>query len=485
MAGKAPAETSTPTRSFFPKLVRSASSRATSFAAAALALILSGPTPAAAGEEDLVALEEASEVARRAAMAAMRGPQRIFSEVLDVDSLLASRVGADAWRGLTDRQRERLRLVVRERFFQTLAPPRSVAGEIAWAAAQPAGSGVDVFLGLRFGEKTLKTRWAMRHVGAGWRLSDIILSDPGISLAQAAVRALGPQPVRRRDAKKQAQAEALPRLAGLAAIGLLLLLVAPRLVPSKRTLLLLTAAAPAILFLVDGLLAVRRALSEPYALPAELPREPWRKAEQRALEAEREGDWEHAREHWARAQAAGDPPAPIQYQLGLGARKRGERDRARAAFERALAQREPAPGAAKELASMALEEGRYAEAEERLARYLSLTGPDPDALSLEAVVKTNLGKAPEALEAIRQARRLVGEGWRAAELEAQVHARASDAPGTVEALRTLEAQGLLDRAALRADPAYLPIATEPAWVAFLSEKPAVTPTPSPTVLRGK
>ncbi len=416
-------------------------------------------------------IEEAAEVARRAATAAIRGPQRVFAEALDVDALLVRRVGVDAWQGLTERQREQLRSAVRERFLQTLAPPRSAAGEIAWAAAQPSGSGVDVFLGLRFGEKTLKTHWAMRRVGAGWRVADIVLSDPGISLAQAAARALGPEPVRRREAKKQARSVAYPRLAGLAAIVLMLLLVAPRLSPPKRTLLFLTAAAPAILFLVDGILAVRRALSEPYGLQGDLPREPWRRAEQLALQAEREGHPEEAREHWARALAAGDQPAPIEYQLGLGARKRGELKTARASFERALSHAEPAPGAAKELATMALADGQFERAEQQLARYLSLTGPDPDSLSLLAVVKTNLGKTAEALEAVSQARRLVGEGWRAAQLEAQVHARAGDALGTVSALRPLEAQGLLDRSLLRADPAYLPIATDPAWVSFLNEKP--------------
>jgi hypothetical protein len=40
----------------------------------------------------------------------------------------------------------------------------------------------------------------------------------------------------------------------------------------------------------------------------------------------------------------------------------------------------------------------------------------------------------------------------------------------VAALRPLALAGRLDREALRSDPAYLPIATDPAWVRFLSEK---------------
>ena len=42
------------------------------------------------------------------------------------------------------------------------------------------------------------------------------------------------------------------------------------------------------------------------------------------------------------------------------------------------------------------------------------------------------------------------------------------------------AEGKLDRAVLRADPAYLPIATDPAWVGFLAEPSAVTSRPPPS-----
>ncbi len=100
-----------------------------------------------------------------------------------------------------------------------------------------------------------------------------------------------------------------------------------------------------------------------------------------------------------------------------------------------------------------------------------MAGPDPDALSLLAVVQTNLGRGSEAIRSIADARALVtGEGWRGEELEAQVRARAGDAAGCVAALRQLESQGELDRSALRSNPEYLPIATDPAWVAFLNEK---------------
>ena len=157
--------------------------------------------------------------------------------------------------------------------------------------------------------------------------------------------------------------------------------------------------------------------------------------------------------------------------IGLAARRRGDTVRASAGFLRALSERNPAPGAARELASLAVEAGRFAEAEPLLRRYLSMAGPDPEALSLLAVVLTNLGRPDEGLRSIADARALVtAEGWRGEELEAQVRARAGDAAGCVAALRRLEPQGGLDRSALRADPEYLPIATDPAWVAFLNEK---------------
>ncbi len=67
------------------------------------------------------------------------------------------------------------------------------------------------------------------------------------------------------------------------------------------------------------------------------------------------------------------------------------------------------------------------------------------------------------------ARALVGEGWRKAELEARIYARSGNAARAVASLRQLEPDGKLDRAVLRAEPAYLPIATDPVWVAFLAE----------------
>jgi len=113
--------------------------------------------------------------------------------------------------------------------------------------------------------------------------------------------------------------------------------------------------------------------------------------------------------------------------------------------------------------------GRYEDAERNLERYMELAGPDPDSLSLAAVLQANLGRSSDSLRSLEKARALVGDAWRAAELEAQVRARAGDAAGAVSALRSLDAQGFVNRSELRGDPNYLPIATDPVWVAFINE----------------
>ena len=187
------------------------------------------------------------------------------------------------------------------------------------------------------------------------------------------------------------------------------------------------------------------------------------------MEAQGEGDGAAARAAWAKALEAGAPRAPVYYQMGLSARAAGEPEVARAEFERALAESPSAPGAAKELASMALADGHNGEARALLTRYIREAGPDPDSLSTLAVIESNLGDGEAATLAIRKARSLLPEGWKRAELEAQIYARAGNAVSAIAALRALEAEGHLDRRALRSDPAYLPIATNADWVAFLGE----------------
>jgi tetratricopeptide (TPR) repeat protein len=429
-------------------------------------------------------LEEASEVARRAAGAALRGQIRVLSEALDLDGILERHIGGQAWAQLTPRQRQQLRSVVLQTFAAPLSPPRPAGGEIAWSSAREEGPGAAVFLGIRFGDRWLKTRWSLRRsVAGGWRVEDVTLSDPGVSLASEALRSLGDHPVTRRDRRRQARQEAYPRLLGLAAIALIFVFAYRRLSPPGRKLLLLTAPAPALLFLVDGALAVRRALAEPYAISMGAPAPVSARWLRMARDAQREGRLEDAEPLWDRALAAGAAPAPIAYERGLAARDQGDLDRAAREFHAALDAAPPAPGAARELALLALSEGKSGEASDWIGRYIAAAGPDPDALAIEAVIQTNLGHPDEALAVILQARELVGGGVRGSELEARVRARTSDAAGAVAALRELEPLGRLDREALRADPAYLPIAADPVWVAFLNEKSAPPPVSTPASAR--
>jgi tetratricopeptide (TPR) repeat protein len=370
---------------------------------------------------------------------------------------------------LTRRQQDQLAAVVRQRFLGMLLPPAPAPGGLAWSADMPLpDGGSDVLLGLRLGDKTLKTRWRMRHARAGWYVRDVVLSDPGIPLGEAASATLGPRPLRSRRA--QARADVFALFAGLAVIMLVVALAAPRLPVPRRKVLYLVALVPALLFLAGAGWTAVRMVAEPYALEVPPAREPWRMPEELAVKAQREGQTDRAREFWSRAIAGGAPPGPLAYEIGLAARQRGDPEAARQAFLRALEAPAPAPGAARELAAIAAEEKNLPEAERQIARYLGEAGPDPDSLSLQAVILANQGKANEAVRAITEARRLVGEGARGAELEARIRAKAADAAGAVAALRPLAKEGLAHRDALRKDPAYLPIATDPVWVQFLNEE---------------
>jgi Flp pilus assembly protein TadD len=434
---------------------------------------------ATALSSDLTApdVEDAAETARRAAEALLRGQLDAFQGALGADAIASRFLTRDVWRGLSPRQREKLRIVIRDHFVQTLEPAPGLSTQIAWSSARTEPDGVSVLLGLRYPSGVLKTRWWLAKSGAGWTIQDVILADPGISIAGEAMRSLGGNAVRRRDPARETRAIVLPRALGLAVIAVIVLLVRRRLAPAGRRILLLTAAAPAILFVVDGTLAVRRALAEPYVLPEVLPQAPWRTAERQAVRAQREGRVEEAKRAWGRAVAAGAARAPADYQIGLALKAAGRTAEAREAFQRALSGPAPAPGAGKELGLLALVEGNSAEARDRLLRYVKAAGPDPDSLSALAVAEANVGESGTAVKSLDEARALMADRWKGVGLEARISAKAGDARRTVEALRSLEAEGRLDRERLRSDPAYLPIATDPIWVAFLAETPTPIRTP--------
>jgi hypothetical protein len=422
-------------------------------------------------------VEEASEIGRRAATALLRAERRVFEEALDADSIAMRVVGENTWKELSERQRERILQAVRDRFVDSLSPPHGATGEIAWSEARPQGDAVLLFLGLRYRAGVLKTQWLLARRNEGWRVQEVVLSDPGISLTREAATALGATAIHQRDRAHEARAVALPRVLGIAAIAAIVFFLGRRLAPSGRRILVVTAVAPAILFAVDGVLSVRRVLSEPWVVPEVLTPPAWKTLEGEALAEERRGRLDEARRYWERAVAAGAPAAPSDYQLGLALKAAGRVADAKAAFARASRHSPSAPGASKELGLIALSEGNSAEARDRLRQYLAEAGPDPDAFSALAVAEANLGEKGKAVASVEQARMLLADRWRGLRLQSEVYARAGDATKTIAALRALEVDGAIDRERLRSDPAYLPIATDSAWIGFLAETP--TPKKSP------
>lgn len=412
-------------------------------------------------------------------MLLLHGDRQSLEKAFATDAIAATSLGSEVWRRLSDRQREFIRSTVLERFQEALAPAAGAPAEIEWSSARSNGDTVLLFLGVRYPAGVLKTRWSLVRLSSGWMVQDVLLSDPGISLAAEALQPFARNGIRPRDSRREARTAALPRALAIVAILAIVLVVARHLAPSSRKILFWTALAPAALFLLDGFFAVRRALSEPYRIPEVLSPPSWNVAQRQALIAQREGRLDAARAYWQSAVAAGAPAAAADYQVGLALAAAGRRQDAQAAFLRALSRSPAAPGAAKELGLIALAEGDSEKAHRLLRRYLADAGPDPDALSALAVAAANVGEKTEAVDAIEQARLLRAERGKAARLQSQVYARAGDADRTVKSLRALEADGRLDRESLRSDPAYLPIATDPNWIAFLSETPIPARTPGP------
>src|SRR5690349_1880690 len=338
--------------------------------------------------------EDAADFARRAALGALHGPSKTLLDALDADGILRRAVGSEVWGALAPRQRDGLREFLRGRFLDALAGAPGAPADVSWISVGAPGTDgtFPVTLGLSYGGSSLKTRWLTRRAPRGWLIEDVVLVDPGISVADEVRSALGPHPLVPRDTSREARARALPRILALLGIGVVVAVAAPRLTKPRRNLLILMASVPALLFAVDGALAIHRARSETYTL-ATPGAEPWSEREKAALAAEDAGRPDAARDAWRRAIEQGAPAGSIHYRLGVAARGRGELDSAVQDFRDALDASPPAPGAARELGLIALGRGRWDEARELLERYVAQTGPDPDALAALAVAQTNLGKA--------------------------------------------------------------------------------------------
>jgi hypothetical protein len=343
---------------------------------------------------------------------------------------------------------------------------------VAWITARPESKdGVAVWIGLDYpGNRQLKTTWRMSRSRSDWRVSDVVLSDPGMSVARSFLRSLTGNPLIPADRTRAAREAAMPRLALLGTILLVVVLFWRR-TRKNRHILILTALAPAVIVALEGTLAVRAAMMERWTLRESIPNEPWRGPVAAALAAIDGGDLEGARSKARVAVGLGADAGPLAYAIGRAEHAAGNLPAAATEFAHALEAQPPAPGAARELAAMDLAQGRGEAARQRLLQYLSVAGPDPESLTLLAVAALSARNNPQAIEAIEAARQIVGGGLRGSELEARIRARAGDGSGAVAALRPLDAAGLLDRAALRKDPAFVAIATDPAWESFLAERP--------------
>src|SRR5438034_1075430 len=116
----------------------------------ALSLLLAA-APTSAQEGAAPDAEETADFVRRAAFAALHGPQKIFLESIDADGILRRLLGNPVWGGLTGRQQDMLRASVREHFALALAPVAGSSAQVAWASVAAGTDGpVFVYLGLRY-----------------------------------------------------------------------------------------------------------------------------------------------------------------------------------------------------------------------------------------------------------------------------------------------------------------------------------------------
>src|SRR5690349_10691004 len=154
--------------------------------------------------------EDAADFARRAALGALHGPSKTLLDALDADGILRRAVGSEVWGALAPRQRDGLREFLRGRFLDALAGAPGAPADVSWISVGAPGTDgtFPVTLGLSYGGSSLKTRWLTRRAPRGWLIEDVVLVDPGISVADEVRSALGPHPLVPRDTSREARARA-------------------------------------------------------------------------------------------------------------------------------------------------------------------------------------------------------------------------------------------------------------------------------------
>ena len=416
-------------------------------------------------------LEEASGVALHTADALARGRSVLLREAIDDVSIVGAAVGPAFLPDLTLRQNRQLSDRLLDEMTGPFPPTRNTKAFCRVLAATGRGGQADVSLLMPSASGEMKTDWMLRPRHGQWRLEDIVLSDTGRSIRQEAIDALGPPPIarwRRREA--EAKDAAWPRAAGLIAVILVTAVFFRRLSSGQRTVLVAIAAVPAILFAVDGYLAVSRIWSEPVEirLADTTPRNRILHSFQTAVAAR---DSTAAIAAAEQAVSAGAAPQPLHLVLGRLAEDLGDLPGASREFETALAPPKPAPGAWAGLARIAFDQSDYARSVENWDRYLATTAPDPASLILKAAALARNDEAPAAQDCLDKAILIDPGRPEAYDLSSRIAARQGDEARAISRLREEEKLRQIDRAAIANDPTFSLLAQGKAWKAFLAESP--------------
>ena len=418
-------------------------------------------------------MEEASAAARRAAGALARRNERGLEKTFDEESLVAEAVGPSIAARLTARQRrtvgDRMLDWIAGPFTGKPAPPQ--AQTPFFLEARPDGADALVSLLVPVSTGYLKTTWRMRAVGADWLAEDVTLPDLARSLRAEAIETLGRPPVavvRNRNA--EARRLAVPRLVGIGGVVLVAFLFARRMRPKERVVLFVAALAPALLFAVDGYLAIARAWREPIELRL-AEGAPWHHAVRLFQIAIRAENRPRARAAAAEAISLGAVPEPLHLVLGGLAEAHGDTGEAAADYRRALAPPRPAPGAWAGLARLAVAAGRNDESVAAWAKYFALVPADLDSLFWMAVAQGHAHDFAAAQTTIARALVLDPSAAEMYGLSARLYGAAGDATGAIARLREQQNLGPIDRKAIASDGNFSPIAENEEWKKFLEEKP--------------
>ena len=454
-------------RKLFVRIVPIAALAASATLLAATPLRAQDGAPLTAAER-----EEASSVAVHTANALVRGRSVLLREVIDELSIVGSAIGPSFLSGLTARQNrqiaDRLAAAMSEPFAASRNPKAAVRvldadgrdGQASIAVLMPSPSG------------DLKADWKLRLRHGEWRLEDIVLSDTGRSIRREAIDSLGSPPIARwRQTRAEAKQAAWPRAAGLLAVVLLTAVFLRRLRGLQRWVILSIAAVPAILFAVDGFLAVSRIWNEPVELRmADVT--PLNRTLHRFQLAVNARDLDAARRAAAEAVAGGAAAQPLHFVIGRLEEDLGHLPEAASEYQTSLAPPSPAAGAWAGLARISFEKKNYRESIGDWDRYLEQTAPDPTSLVMKAAALGRDGQGPAAQDCLAKAIEIDPSRPEAYDLSSRIAAIQGDETTAISRLREEERLRRIDRSALAEDPTYSLLAEKEAWKAFLAEKPA-------------